>query len=428
MLSRLIAIPALVLSPLAAQAQEAPEMQEAIAATSPVDQRAQDLVAAMRGDLAYDAVFSNGFRTSVPEAQFLAILGQIEGQFGPMAGLEGVTPRSANAAEIRIRFERGIASGNFTLEAEEPHFVSGFLLTGVEPINDSVQAVLDDLAQLPGETSLLVTRLDGSEPLAARNADMPLALGSTFKLYVLSTLVQAVAAGEHSWDEIVPLTQRSYPSGMLQDWPEGAPVTLHTLATLMISISDNTATDQLIAVLGREAIEAEVAASGHASSALMQPFLTTRELFVLKSGPEADLAGFAAAGRADRLASLEALREVERDESAIMAAFTNGPNAIDIEWFASGRDIAALFDRLRADETALGILSVSPGMPDATRAQWQYAGYKGGSEPGVLNLSWLLQGEDGAWRVVTLGWNDPDAVVNQQLLDLLAIRAVALAR
>ena len=51
---------------------------------------------------------------------------------------------------------------------------------------------------------------------------------------------------------------------MAQDWPKGAPVTLHTLATLMISISDNTATDQLIAIVGRDAIAEELRASGHA--------------------------------------------------------------------------------------------------------------------------------------------------------------------
>ena len=67
-----------------------------------------------------------------------------------------------------------------------------------------------------------------------------MAIGSTFKLYVLSALSHAIARGEHRWDEVVTLNQRSFPSGQMQDWPRSTPVTLQTLATMMIAISDNT--------------------------------------------------------------------------------------------------------------------------------------------------------------------------------------------
>ncbi|QZH74831.1 MAG: serine hydrolase [Erythrobacter sp.] len=421
----LLASLALTLMPMSVVAQESPAAE---APVPMIEQRAEDIVSVLRDEMAYEAVFSDGFRTAVPQAQMAAITAQLVGQFGAIIGVESVTTVTPTTAQIRIRMERGIASGSIELEPTPPNRVSGFLLTGVEPVDDSAQSVIDEMETLPGETSLLITRLDGSPPVAAHNAESPLALGSTFKLYVLSALVQAIAAGEHSWDEVVPLTERSYPSGMMQEWPQGAPVTVHTLATLMISISDNTATDQLIALLGRDAIEAEVAASGHSAPELMRPFMTTRELFVLKSGPATEIAAFAAADPAERLAALEALGVVERDETALTAAFAGGPNNIDIEWFASARDIAVLFDRLRADETALGILGVSPSMSDAARDSWAYAGYKGGSEPGVLNLSWLLQGDDGVWRVVTLGWNNPAASIDQQRFEFLAMRAVALAR
>jgi beta-lactamase class A len=49
----------------------------------------------------------------------------------------------------------------------------------------------------------------------------------------------------------------------------------------MISGSDNTAADRLAALVGRSSLEAQVATTlAHAS--LDQPFLRTRELFVLK--------------------------------------------------------------------------------------------------------------------------------------------------
>ena len=49
---------------------------------------------------------------------------------------------------------------------------------------------------------------------------------------------------------------RSLPSGITQDWAPGTPASLEQLATLMISISDNTATDALMGLIGRERLEA----------------------------------------------------------------------------------------------------------------------------------------------------------------------------
>lgn len=421
---------ALLLMPAPTLAQEATaEAATARAAEAQVEARARDIVEAIRGTAPYDQVFSPQFVAQVPQAQFFALRDQITAQFGALVGLEQVTPVGASAATLRIRFERGMAAGSFRIADAPPHRVTEFLLTGVTPLGDSAAALLGDIEALPGTTSLLVAPLDGGTPLLAHNADRPLALGSTFKLYVLSALARSIAAGEHRWDEVVQLDRRSYPSGMTQDWPRGAPVTLHTLATLMISISDNTATDRLIELLGRDAIEAEVALAGHADPAAMQPLMTTRELFVLKSSGAEAIARYRAADSAGRLAQLEALGTVERGADEVIAAFTGGPNAIDVEWLASANDVAAVLRRLRGleDRTALEILAVSPSVPAAARGDWTYAGYKGGSEPGVLNLTWLLQDRGGEWWVATMGWNDPAAEVDLNRAQALALRALALA-
>ena len=393
-----------------------------------LEERGADIVAAMRGEAEYDAVFDEAFIAAVPQGRFTTITEQIESQFGAMIGVESVEPVSSNGARIAIRFERGLASGSFTLDTDRTYRVTGFLLNDMRPIGDTPGQLLADLAALPGETSILVTRIGAEEPLIASNAARPMAIGSTFKLYVLSALARSIVAGEHSWDEIVPLAVRSYPSGQLQGWPTGSPLTLHTLATLMISISDNTATDQLIAVLGRDAVEAEVVASGHADPQGTFPFMTTRELFVLKSGTNVDPSEYLAMDVERRRGALDFLAGIERDEEDVRIAFTGGPNMIDIEWFASGEDIARVLQRLAAleDTTALEILTVNPSMSDGMRGQWDFVGYKGGSEPGVLNLSWLLRDAAGDWAVVSLSWNNPDAAVDHSTFDLLAMRAVAM--
>ena len=110
-----------------------------------------------------------------------------------------------------------------------------------------------------------------------------------------------------------------------------------------------------------------------------------------------------------------------------MAAFAEGPRAIDVEWFASAEDIARIFARIQAlpDRTALDILAINPSLGDAG-TRWTYAGYKGGSEPGVLNLSWLLQDKAGAWHVLSMGWNNARATVDQQTFALIGQRLLGL--
>ncbi len=101
---------------------------------------------------------------------------------------------------------------------------------------------------------------------------------------MLDALAQAVASGKVSWAQRLTVTSqvKSLPSGTLQDDRDGTTLSVQQVASDMISISDNTAEDMLIGLLGRPAVEPATRASGMADPALDIPFLTTRELFVLK--------------------------------------------------------------------------------------------------------------------------------------------------
>ena len=379
-----------------------------------MQQRAEQVVQALRGEAAYTDVFAPAFTAAVPQAQFAAINLQLTAQVGALVGLERVTPGAApGSGTIAIRYERAIVSGPIQLDSAAPWQVVGLRLNDFAPINDAGLSPLAQVQALPGVTALLFARLDGSQVLAEHNSDRQMAVGSTFKLYVLSALSQSIARGEHRWDEVVPLDQRSFPSGQMQDWPRGTPVTLQTLATMMIAISDNTATDQLIAVLGRDAVEAELLASGHADPTATLPFLTTRELFLLKLGEDNALHTYAAADATTRRAMLAQLQDRNLDMADVQRVFGPGPRFIDIEWFASGHDLARIYARLVDDPVALAILSINLGTDRGHFSEWAYAGYKGGSEPGVLNFSWLLRDQAGAWWVLAMSWNDPAAAVSE---------------
>ncbi len=103
-------------------------------------------------------------------------------------------------------------------------------------------------------------------------------LASLVKLPILVTLYDGVRAGRVDLAERVRYDARiRVPgSGVLQDLDDGLELTVRDVATLMITVSDNTAADVLLARLGRERVEATMREIGAPS--VRVPF-SIRELF-----------------------------------------------------------------------------------------------------------------------------------------------------
>lgn len=419
---------ALPLLPFTAQAQ--PAAAEA-AEINPIEHRANQVVALLNGETQPEDVFTDGFRAAIADAQIKSLSANLTAQFGPALAVAALSPREGTRAALEIRFERGIAKGGIAIDPAAGNRVSELVFTSVDSLavaGDTPDKIAADLAALPGSVNAWFAPLDGSAPIISLAPETSLALGSAFKLYVLAALAEDVKAGRRAWSDVVPLTEQSFPSGQLQDWPRGAPLTLHTLASLMISISDNTATDQLIAVLGRERILKLMVDSGHANPAANDPFLSTRALFLLKGGDAARIAAYRQGDTRTRAAIVDTISTDSATLAQINAAFAAGPKAIDIEWFASPADLAKLFAHMRktADPKVFDIMAINPSATPAIKANWDYIGYKGGSEPGVLNLTWLLRDKAGRDFVMTLGWNNPAASVDQGALEAIAQRILLL--
>ena len=83
--------------------------------------------------------------------------------------------------------------------------------------------------------------------------------------------------------------------------------------------------------------------------------------------------------------------------------------------------------RRNGDETTKAILGISSGLGPQLRNSLGYVGYKGGSEHGVLNLTWLVRRNDGVWQVITGSWNNPDAPLDEHRFVGLVARFVTLA-
>lgn len=396
-------------------------------------ERADEVAALLRGEAQPSEIFSPAFLAAVPEAQIRGVIEQLRSQHGTAGEVERIEPRSATAATIHVGMERAVLRMDLAVEAQPPHLISGLLVTGADMRGDTPAAVIDELRALPGDVSFAIARLVEGAPdiVAGHNADRPLAIGSTFKLWILAELSRQVEAGERRWSDVVALDRRSLPSGQLQNWPEGAPVTLHTLAALMISISDNTATDMLLHSLGRDNVERMMATIGVAAATRNRPFLSTLELFALKSAGAERQQAWIAADEAARRGLLAELYAATAPDGIDPALFTGSPLRIaELEWFASAEDLARTMDWLRrhGDETARGILAISPGGPPTLRQDFAYVGFKGGSEPGVINLTWLIRNRAGAWHVVTGSWNNPEAPVDEGRFVALMQRALQLVR
>lgn len=393
--------------------------------------RAGELVPFFRGEGDPAALFSPRFLAAVPRPQLDAVTAQIRTAHGAVRRLVRIEPRSADAGVVLLEFERASLRFNMTLEPGAPHRIEGLLLVGTDVPGDSFAAIVEELRRLPGEASFAVARLgDAPVTVAEHNGERPLAVGSAFKLFILAELDRAIRAGERRWTDVVQAERRS-PSGPMQFWPAAAPVTVHTLAALMISQSDNSATDNLLHLVGRERVEGLMPTLGVRAPERNRPFLSTLEAFVLKTAPDDLLRLWLRGSEAERRGILAARLANPRIEDIDGARIGVTPAQIGtIEWFASAGDLIRTMDWLRrngSDETR-AILAINPGLGHSLAAQFAYLGYKGGSEPGVINMTFLVRNRAGVWHAIAGTWNNPAAAVEDARFLGLMSRAVQLLR
>lgn len=261
---------------------------------------------------------------------------------------------------------------------------------------------MKELAALPGKVSAVV--LEEGKPLASLHPDDALAVGSAFKLAILAAAEEQRTAGKLHLDKVFPLKKewKALPSGVLQTWPDGTPLTLATLENDMISISDNTGADAMLSIVGRA--QAEKFAPRN------KPFLSTREAFVLKAkGNEALLDKYRKVDEAGRRAMLA---EIDARPIPDASQFGETVTAIDVEWFFTANELCSVIAKA-ADADAF---KINPGL--ANPAQWSHVAFKGGSEGGVLNLTTALTGKNGKHYCVAATWNDSAALEQTKLFTI----------
>jgi beta-lactamase class A len=421
-LRTLIALAVLGALTLTPPANAAPKPKTKAAPTAlpatPLDLRIEQLVPLIKGQVALDRYFSPTFLAAVSPAQFKAVADSVIAQYGQPQRIVSITNSRANGATVKLAFEKAIGTIEIDVEPGTPGKVIGLLISGFEVSGDSMDAIKSEFQALPGSSGFVLAELpDNGQPrvIATHNPGQQFAIGSTFKLYILAELAAQVKAGERKWSDVVPLTHHSFSSSATNGWPKDTPVTLFTLAGWMISVSDNGATDTLLFTLGREAVERKLATIGHSAPDKTLPFLSTVEAFALKADPELR-ARFLKATEAQQRDLLAKEKGKLTLDKITGSSIGGAPASIDtIEWFASPYDLLTLMRHIRRqqDDRILSIMGINAGLGAAFKQKWQYVGYKGGSEPGVISMSYLLRAKNGKWYVVSGSWNDTKAEVDK---------------
>ena len=133
------------------------------------------------------------------------------------------------------------------------------------------------LASLGGRYACIVLQLDEAAPreLVSLNSDLLFPAASLAKLPILIEVARQVEAGKLAWETRYKVTEvaRVKSDGVLADLSPDLQLTLHDLAHLMIAISDNTAANMLLDLVGMQAVNATMLQLGLASTWVERRFI-----------------------------------------------------------------------------------------------------------------------------------------------------------
>lgn len=369
----------------------------------------------------YQASFTAEFINNVPYDDMVGVIGQVAGsgtnwqvsEFEERDGLDAVVILAPAQGDAALR-------ASISLEIQAPYRIQGLFLQPAEtPSLDDppadFAAAADRLAAI-GDTGLLVAEINDGvcSPLFELEADRPVPVASAIKLYVLAAVADAVAAGDLSWSDDVEIRDdlKSVPTGVMQDEEAGTTFSVREMAEVMIAFSDNTATDHLIDLVGREAVETALTTYGMAQPELNVPFMNTLELTALKVGPASGLATqWLDADPEGRRAILDQISDITPADIPV-SEFVDPVLPDQIEWFATPEDMCGVLVALMEMGDPIDkILTINPGLPDDEEA-FETVAFKGGSEPGLTAMNWLVERVDGRRFVVAGSVVNPDEAID----------------
>ncbi|MEF3280154.1 MAG: class A beta-lactamase-related serine hydrolase [Elusimicrobiota bacterium] len=356
-------------------------------------------------------VFDKSFFKLVSEEKTIEILKKLYEENGNVINVTSVTYHNEKNGDFFFHTEKNIIIPVSISVNDKGKITGVFFRPSFQKLEDPSNIFKKFEALNYEKKAMLIKKIGKVEDtIYSLNETTPLALGSAFKLYILAYLIKK----DIKWEKVIRINDksRSLPTGKSHLFPKDAPVTIFSLAEAMISESDNTATDTLIDYLGRENIENSLSDFYNSRPEINIPFLKTSEVFKLKSSTQLaqDYINLDIKGKR------KLLKEIENDKIDIYKLDFTRPVFINsIEWFASAEDICRLYEYFLKEnnEYANSMLSINPGL-DIKTGRYIWAGYKGGSEPGVISANWILKSKNGDYYCVSSIINDSNQIINEK--------------
>lgn len=403
-------------------------------------------------------------------------LAEVQARFSP--GFDAVVIRDFINDVLRVDFPNGRITDLISLtpvqataiiDGDSGPTTSGFLQFGtqysgsqlitllqVSNFGGSVQFPSDQTLTLPEaadkymtfdpDSAVFIGYVDPAgrcQPLEVRDADTPRALGSIFKMWVLGATGADVADGIVSpLDPIQLVAEERAAGGTINSEPLGTLFPVQDMATLMMGISDNTATDHLHELSGRIRVGDMVQAYGVDDPDLLLPFLNISEQFHVFTRFDLPTAqSYVDGTEVFQQNFLATMIEPEGPSFPVSFPFFHEPLLTAGTWRATATDICRTLAGLRATPDTLGAfelvdraMSSQVAQPNI-RTAWDRAWYKGGSLVSgatgnhVYTHAWLLENEGDfpPFVVVALANNpaggiDPFPIqsVTNRMIELLA--------
>lgn len=169
------------------------------------------------------------------------------------------------SSPVRIGVLAGVLGATLPLSAQVPQ-CAGTKTNDVvnAPLQKKVAEMVEERTKAgKGNTALYAVKLNDFSAVSV-DADLPVQTASVIKLGILYEAMEQVRAGKARWDEPVTLKKgESVPgSGILTLLDAPITITLKDALTLMVIVSDNTATNLMIDRFGIENVNARMESLG----------------------------------------------------------------------------------------------------------------------------------------------------------------------
>jgi hypothetical protein len=387
-------------------------------------------------NVAQTIAFIDSVRTSYPNARITDLIGHTPTRMVAVIDSPGSAPPSGF-----FQFGTRYAGAGLIVQFGVSSF-GGSVQFPVDTTLTLDQAA-DKFVTLSTAPALLVGRVNANgtcTSIESRNAATLRATGSVFKMWVLGGTARAVADGTLSSSTPVPLVASEFAQGgTLNVEPLNTPFPVRDLATLMMGISDNTATDLLHERVGRPLIDQVIGDYGVADPNVLRPLLGISEQFHLFRSFDLATSNSYVNGTESFQQQFLTNQIIPLGPNLGTGAFFHTSLLTDGSWRATPLDICAAFAALRRVpggseafkmvDRAMGAQAAQPNV----RGAWDRVWYKGGSLASgagfhVLVNAWFLEdaGRD-PYVVIAMGNSVAGNIdqfnvqsVNSRILELVA--------